>query len=104
MTDLPWWVLAGPYAGLAGSILLTAGWFFFWRDSLAERGWKHTSRVLVFPAIWTLVGSVNMLLGGSPALQTGVAALIWILLTTMVAGMMLDAVRNMRQRNMRQSS
>jgi len=24
MTDLPWWVLAGHYAGLAGSILLLA--------------------------------------------------------------------------------
>jgi hypothetical protein len=106
MTDVPWWVPLGPYAGLAGSILLLALWFFRLRHSLAEKGWKHTSRVFVFFPIYVLTNSVLFLLvgqhvidigGTGTALQYTFAALIWIILAMMVAGMMLDAVRNTSQ-------
>ncbi|OLD91810.1 hypothetical protein AUG86_00200 [Euryarchaeota archaeon 13_1_20CM_4_64_14] len=107
MTDVPWWVLAGPYAGLAGSILGLALWFFRLRHSLAEKGWKHTSRVWVLFPIFILTDSVRRLLIAlqviqivdrtETALQYTFAALGWIILAIMVAGMMLDAWRRTRQ-------
>jgi hypothetical protein len=98
MTDVPLWVLAGTYLGLAGGILWLALWFFELRHSMAERGWKHFSLGFPLLGILMLAGSVlNLLLGSSPALSTGLA-LGWILvLATMVAGMMLDAWRRARQ-------
>jgi hypothetical protein len=98
MTDVPLWVLAGPYVGLAGGIGWLALWFFELRHSMAGRGWKHFSLSFPLVGIFMLVGSVlNVLLGWSPALSTGVA-LGWILLlATMVAGMMLDAWTRTRQ-------
>ncbi len=97
MTDVPLWVLLGPYMGLTGSILLLALWFFG-RHSMAEKGWKYFSLSMPLLAIFMLAGSVlNMLLGWPPALSTGVA-LGWILLLAiMVAGMMLDAWRRTGQ-------
>jgi len=97
MTDVPWWVLAGPYAGLAGGILWLALWFFG-RHSMAEKGWKYFSLSEPLLAIFMLVGSaLNLLLGWPPALSTGVA-LGWILLLAIVvAGMMLDIWTRTRQ-------
>jgi uncharacterized membrane protein len=103
MTDVPLWVLAGPYAGLAGGILFLALWFFRLKHSLAKMGWKHTSRVFVLLPIYLLTDSVFLLLigqhvidrGTETALQYTIAALILIVLAIMVAGMMLDALRNM---------
>jgi hypothetical protein len=104
MTDVPWWVL-GPYAGLAGSILFLALWSFRLRRSFAEKGWKHTSRVFVLFPIYVLTDSVLFLLVGQHVIDIGrtetalhytFGTLIWIILAMMVAGMMLDAVRNMR--------
>jgi hypothetical protein len=98
MTDVPLWVLAGTYLGLAGGILWLALWFFELRHSMAERGWKHFSLSFPLLGIFMLAGSVlHLLLGSPPALSTGVA-LGWILLLAiMVAGMMLDAWRRTRQ-------
>jgi hypothetical protein len=97
MTDVPWWVLAAPYAGLAGGILYIA-WFFVARRSMAEKGLKYFSLSYPLLGIFVVAGSVlNILLGWPPALQTGVA-LGWILvLATMGVGAMLDAVRRTRQ-------
>jgi hypothetical protein len=106
MTDVPLWVLAGPYAGLAGSILFLALWFFRLKHSLAKMGWKHTSRVFVLLPIVILTDSVRFLLvelqviqigGTETAVQYTIAALILIVLAIMVAGMMLDAWRRTRQ-------
>jgi uncharacterized membrane protein len=66
-------------------------------------GWKHTSRVFVLLPIYLLTDSVFLLLigqhvidrGTETALQYTIAALILIVLAIMVAGMMLDALRNM---------
>jgi len=95
MTGVPLWRLAGPYAGLASGILWLALWSFRLRHSMAEKGWKYISLSFPLLGIFTLVGSVlNLLLGWPPALSTGVA-LGWILLLAfMVAGMILDALRN----------
>jgi len=107
MTDVPWWVLAGPYVGLAGSTLWLALWFFRLRHWLAEKGWKHTSRVWVLFPIYVLTDSVRRLLVELQVIQIGdrtetalqytFAALIWIILAIMVAGMMLDAWRRTPQ-------
>jgi hypothetical protein len=106
MTDVPLWVLAGPYAGLAGGILFLALWFFRLKHSLAKMGWKHTSRVFVLLPIVILTDSVRFLLvelqviqigGTETAVQYTIAALILIVLAIMVAGMMLDAWRRTRQ-------
>ena len=104
MTDIPLWVLAGHYAGLAGSILWLAWWFFRLRHSFAEKGWKYTSRVWALFPIVILTDSVRFLLVELQVIQIGdrtetvwqhtVAALGWIILAIMVAGMMLDALRN----------
>jgi FtsH-binding integral membrane protein len=98
MTDVPEWVQTGPYAGLAAGILWLALWFFGLRHSMAEKGWKHLSLSFPVLGIFVLTGSVlNVLLGWTPALSTGVA-LGWILiLAIMVAGMMLDLRRRTRQ-------
>jgi len=107
MTDLPLWVLAGHYAGLAGSILYLALWFFRLRHSLPEKGWKHTSRVVVLLPILILADSVRFLLVELQVIQIGdrtetvwqytVAALLGIIVATMVAGVMLDAWRRTPQ-------
>jgi hypothetical protein len=106
MTDVPLWVLAGPYAGLAGGILFLALWFFRLKHSLAKMGWKHTSRVFVLLPIVILTDSVRFLLvelqviqigGTETAVQYTISALILIVLAIMVAGVMLDAWRRTRQ-------
>lgn len=97
LTDVPMWVQAGAYAGFVGSVLWAALWFFSLRHSMARRGWKHTSRVWVFPAIVVPVGSASILLGSPPDLITAYDILIWVWLGTMVAGLSLDAVKKVRQ-------
>ncbi len=93
-----WWVLPGAVAGLAGSSLWIVLWFSRLRLALAERGWKYTSLVVALLPIAVLPTSVHMLLGGTveSTVQYAFAALSWIVLATMVAGIMLDAVRRMR--------
>src|SRR2546422_6350070 len=107
MTDVPGWVLAEHYAGLAGSILWMAWWFFRLRHSLPEKGWKHTSRVWALFPIVILTDSVRFLLVELQVIQIGdrtetvwqytVAALLGIIVATMVAGVMLDAWRRTPQ-------
>ena len=98
MTDVPGWVLLGPYMGLAGGILWLALWFFGLRHSLAEKGWKHFSLGVPLLGIFVLAGSaLNLLLGWPPALSTGVALGWVLLLAIMVAGLMLDLLRSTRQ-------
>jgi hypothetical protein len=98
MTDVPLWVLAVTYLGLAGGILWLALWFFRLRHSMAERGWKYISLSFPLLGILMLANSVlHLLLESSPALTTGLA-LGWILLLAfMVVGMILDGLRNLRQ-------
>ena len=107
MTDLPWWVLLGTYAGLAASVLWLAWWFFRLGHSLAEKGWKHTSRVVVLFPIFILTDSVRRLLVELQVIQIGnrtetallytFSALGLTVLAIVVAGMMLDAWRRTRQ-------
>jgi len=107
MTDLPWWVLLGTYAGLAASVLWLAWWFFRLRHSLAEKGWKHTSRVVVLFPIFILTDSVRRLLVELQVIQIGdrtetallytFSALGLTVLAIVVAEMMLDAWRRTRQ-------
>jgi hypothetical protein len=84
---------------------MLALWSFRLRHSLAEKGWKYTSRVWALFPIVILTDSVRFLLVELQVIQIGdrtetvwqhtVAALILIVLAIMVAGMMLDALRNM---------
>lgn len=94
-----WWVQAGAVAGLAGSSLWIVLWFSRLRFALAEKGWKYTSLVVAFLSISVLLTSVHVLLGGTveSTVQNAVGALWWIVLATMVAGMMVDAVKKTRQ-------
>src|SRR2546422_7719339 len=82
-------------------------WFFRVRHALAERGWKYTSIALVLLPVQWLPGSVYVVLRELTIIQPGstvdtalsyaIAALGWITLGTMVAGVMLDAWRRTRQ-------
>ncbi len=94
-----WWVLPGAVAGLVGSSLWIVLWFSRLRFALAEKGWKYTSLVVALPPIAVLPTSVHVLLGGTveSTVQYAFGALWWIVLATMVAGMMVDAVKKTRQ-------
>ncbi len=89
-----WWVQAGAVAGLAGSSLWIVLWLFRVRFALAEKGWKYTSLVWALPPIAVLPASVDVLLGGSveSPLRYASAVLWLIVLATIVAGIMVDAV------------
>ncbi len=93
-----WWVQVGAVAGLAGSSLWIVLWLSRVRFALAEKGWKYTSLVVALPPIAVLPTSVHMVLGGTveSPVQVAFDALWWIVLATMVAGIMVDAVRRMR--------
>ncbi len=94
-----WWVQAGAVAGLAGSSLWIVLWLFRVRFALAEKGWKYTSLVWALPPIAVLPTSVLTLLGGTveSTAQDAFGVLWWIVLATIVAGIMLDAVKKTRQ-------
>ncbi len=101
-----WWVQAGAVAGLAGSSLWIVLWLFRVRFALAEKGWKYTSLVWALPTIPVLLTSVDVLLGGtieSPVRYVS-AALWWIVLATIVAGMMADAVSLYRAHSQKERS
>ena len=105
--DDPGWVLAGGVAGLAGSGLWLALWFFRLRQALAGKGWKYTSVALVLPVFYVLPGSMQIVLRELAVIEPGstvdtawtyaVAALVWIILATIVAGVVLDARARTRQ-------
>lgn len=98
-----WWVMAGGVAGLAGSVLWLVLWSFRLRQALAEKGWRYTSRVSVLPLFYVLPGSMQVVLREMAVIEHGgtvdiaftyaLAALVWIILATLVAGILLDAWR-----------
>ncbi len=97
-----WWVLAGSVIGLVASSLMIVYWFSRLRLAIAEKGWKYTSTVLALPWIIVLFNSVHVLLGELTVIQKGgtvdttlmytLAILNWIVLATVVTGIILDAV------------
>lgn len=100
-------MLPGGFAGIAASILWLALWFFRVRHSLAEKGGKYTSKVMVVLSVQPLSGGVYVVLRELTVIQPGstvdaalsraVAALGWIALGTVAAGIMLDAWTRTRQ-------
>jgi len=98
-----WWVFVGSVVGLVASCLMMVYWFSRLRLALAEKGWKYTSTLGAFPWIVALFNSVYVLMGELTVIQKGgtvdttllytLAALYWIVLATMVTGMLLDAVK-----------
>jgi hypothetical protein len=103
----PWWVLAGSVAGLVASSIMIVLWFSRLRLAIAKKGLKYTSTVLALSWILVLFTSVHVLLVELTVIQKGgtvgttlsytLAALAWIVLATMVTGMILDAVKKTRQ-------
>lgn len=101
-----WWVQVGSVAGLAASSLMIVYWFSRLRLAIAEKGLKYTSIVVALPWIMGLFNSVYLLLGELAVIQKGgtvdtmlsytLAALYWIVLATMITGMILDAVKKTR--------
>ena len=102
-----WWVLAGSVAGLVASSLMIVYWFSRLRLAFAEKGWKYTSKLWVLIWIMFLFMSVHVLLWKLKVIQKGgtvdsilmytSATLNWIVLATVAAGMILDAVIKTRQ-------
>lgn len=97
-----WWVFVGSVVGLAASSLMIVYWFSRLRLAMAEKGWKYTSIVGVLPWIVGLFNSVYVLLRELKVIQKGatvdstlfctLVALYWIVLATVVTGMILDAM------------
>jgi hypothetical protein len=102
-----WWVIVGSVIGLPASSLMIVYWFSRLRLALAEKGWKYTSIVVALPWILGLFTSVHVLLGELTVIQKGgtvdsalsytLAALAWIVLATMLTGIILDAVKKTPQ-------
>ena len=102
-----WWVLAGSVSGLVASSLMIVYWFSRLRLAIAEKGWKYTSTLVALPWILGLFTSVHVLLWELTVIQKGgtvdttltytLAALAWVVLATVVAGIILDAVKKTRQ-------
>jgi len=98
-----WWVLVGSVLGLVASSLMIVYWFSRLRSTLAEKGWKYTSTLGALPWIIGLFSSLHLLLGELTIIQKGgavdttsiytLAALYWIVLATMLTGIVLDAVK-----------
>ena len=97
-----WWVLGGAVLGLVGLSLVIVYWFARLRLALAKKGWKYTSVVVALPWIMGLFNAIEVLLREFAVLQEGgtvdtawmytLAALNWIVLPTVLAGIILDAV------------
>ena len=98
-----WWVLSGSVIGLVASSLMIVYWFSRLRLALAEKGWKYTSTLGALPWIIGLFTSIYVLMGELTVIQKGgtvgttllytLAILDWIVLATVVTGMILDAVK-----------
>jgi len=98
-----WWVLVGSVSGLVASSLMIVYWFSRLRLAIAEKGWKYTSTFVAFPWIVILFTSVYVLLRELTVIQIGgtvdstllyaLAILDWIVLATVGAGIILDAVK-----------
>src|SRR3989304_9141874 len=98
-----WWVQVGSVMGLVASSLMIVYWFFRLRLALAKKGWKYTSTLGAFPWFLVLFNSVYVLLRELAVIQEGsavdstllytLAALDWIVLATVAAGIILDAVK-----------
>ena len=97
-----WWVLAGSVSGLVASSLMIVYWFSRLRLALAEKGWKYRSTLGALPWIMVLFNSIHVLLWELTVIQKGgtvdttlmytLAALNWVVLATVLAGIILDAV------------
>ena len=98
------WVLPRSVIGLVASSLMIVFWFSQLRLALAEKGWKYTSTLVALPWIMVLFNSIHVLMIELTVIQKGstvdttlmytLAALYWIVLPTMVTGMILDAVKS----------
>jgi ABC-type maltose transport system permease subunit len=101
-----WWVQVGSVAGLVASSLIIVYWFSRLRLALAEKGWKYTSTVGALPWIMALFTSIYVLMWELTVIQKGgivdttliytLAALDWIVLSTVGTGIILDAVKRAR--------
>ena len=97
----------GSVIGLVGLGLVIVYWFFRLRFALAEKGWKYTSIVVALPWIIGLFNAADVLLRELAVIQEGssvditwiytLAALNWLVLPTVLTGIILDAVTRGRQ-------
>lgn len=102
-----WWVLPGFVAGLIASSLMIIYWFYHVRTVMAEKGWRHTSRLGIFVWVVVFFNSAIGLARMSAVIQEGSvidimlvytsAILILIALVAVVTGMMLDTVTKTRR-------
>ena len=102
-----WWVLAGSVIGLVGLSVMIVYWFARVRSVLAKKGWKYTSTLVTLPWIIGLFNSVDVLLRELAVIKEGgtadttlmytLAALNWIVLPTVLTGIIIDAVIRGRQ-------
>ena len=97
----------GSVIGLVGLSLVIVYWFFRLRIALAEKGWKYTSIIVALPWIIGLFNAADVLLRELAVIQEGssvvttwiytLAALNWLVLPTVLTGIILDAVTRGRQ-------
>ena len=97
-----WWVFAGSVAGLVASSLMIVYWLSRLRLAIAEKGWKYTSTFGTLPWIMTFFTSAYTLLRELTVIQEGsavdsallytLAAMDWIVLAVLGAGIIFDAV------------
>jgi len=98
-----WWVLVGSVIGLVASSIMIVFWFSHLRLALAEKGWKYTSTLGALPWIIGLFTLIYVLMGELMVIQKGgtvdttllytLAIIDWIVLATVGAGLILDAVK-----------
>ena len=98
-----WWVLPGLVAGLLASSLMIVYWFYRLRSAMTGKGWRYTCHLWVLVWMAVFFGSASGLLRMSVVIEEGSridsillyisAILYWIAPVSLVAGMILDAVK-----------
>ncbi|MDW8004845.1 MAG: hypothetical protein RMI04_08565 [Thermofilaceae archaeon] len=102
-----WWVFPGFVAGLLASSLMIVYWLCRLRYTMAEKGWRYTSRLWIFAWIALFFGSTSGILRESTTIQHGSAidnmlfyisaTLYWFALLAMITGLILDALIKTRK-------